>query len=144
MRRMDHLRSVTIGLLLAAATAAPTATAAAPTHAATDHIAGLRYTLQGKRLTLHVVATHHSRALAAGPKVRGHAVRVTCGTPVASPTPNSSNVSRGTARWPATAATVRLTLSRNLYAKARWCTVYRGGTVVSSVDFKLGHNPAER
>jgi len=147
MPGMDHRRAVTIGLLLAAsAAAAPTATAASPTHVGTDHISGVSYRLTGKRLTLRLVAAHRSRALAAGPKVRGHAIQVTCGTAaaIAAPKPNNPNISRGSVRWGARAATTRLTLSRNLYAKARWCTVYRGGQVVSQVDFRLRRNPLER
>jgi hypothetical protein len=140
-----HVRTVTIGIVVASAAAAPIATASSPTHTATDHISGLNYSLKGKQLTLHIVAKHRSRALAAGPKVRGHGVQVTCGTAaaVASPKPNNPNVARGSLRWSARATTVRLTLSRNLYAKARWCTVYRGGQVVSNVDFKLRRNPLE-
>ena len=140
-----HLRTVTIGLLVALGVATPSASASSPSYTATDHISGLDYTLKGKRLTLHIVAEHRSRSLAAGPKVRGHAVQVTCGTAaaVASPKPNNPNVARGSLRWSASATTVRLTLSRNLYAKARWCTVYRGGAVVSNVDFKLKRNPLE-
>jgi hypothetical protein len=138
---MPHARALTLGSIVAIAVLAVPATAATPAKTGTDHLAGLSYGLKGKTLTLKILPQHRSRA--AGPLLRGKTVKVSCGTASASGKPNNPNVARAAKQWPAGSLTSRITLSRTLGSKARWCIVYGGDVMVSSVDFVLHRSASE-
>jgi hypothetical protein len=122
---------------------APAAAPAATTRKATDHIAGLAFSLQGKRLTLTITPKHRSAKEAAGPILRGRVVSVSCGTDNASGHPNSKLVARGTGRWGRKQTTRAFRLSRDVAASADWCLVSAGGRIAGYVDLALGTNPRE-
>jgi hypothetical protein len=122
---------------------APAAAPAASARKATDHITGLAFSLQGKRLALTITPKHRSRKEAAGRAVRGRVVSVSCGTNEAAGHPNSKLVARGSGRWSRTATTRTFRLSRDIAAKADWCLVSAGSQIAGYVDLALGANPRE-
>jgi hypothetical protein len=122
---------------------APGAVSAASARTATDHISGLTFSLQGKRLTLKIVPKATSKKEAAGPILRGRMVTVSCGTESAAGHPNSKLVARGSGRWAAKQKRRAFGLSRDIATKADWCLVSAGGRIAGYVDLNLGHNPRE-
>jgi hypothetical protein len=135
--------SVPIAAVAALAVALP-ASAASGSHTATDHIAGLRFTLTGKRLALRITTQNQGKKVAAGPQVKGKKVSLDCGTKAASGKPNSKLVARGGGKWAKGANAATFRLSRDLGGNAAWCLLQSGGRIVAYVDFSLGRNPTER
>jgi hypothetical protein len=133
------MRRVTIAVLL---TATIGITAAVPAQAAsrraTDGVAGLKFTLSGKRLSLTLTGKKR-----VSQRVRGAKINVTCGTSAVGGKPNSKLVARGAGTWARRSQSRTFTLSRDVSAKANWCMVQAGGLIVSFVDLKLGRNPRE-
>jgi hypothetical protein len=133
------MRRVIVSLLLTAtvATAVTADPAAAASRKASDGLAGLRFSLDGKRLTLELTGKQQ-----AAKRLRGRRIRVSCAT-AAAVKPNSKLVARGSGVWGRTARTRSFTLSRDVSAKAKWCLVQTSDSIISYVDLALGHNPRE-
>lgn len=139
---MLAVRTVLAAALVASLALAPAA-GAASTRTATDHVAGLRFSLSGKRLTLRITTQYRDKKTAAVTLLPGRGVKVSCGTKAASGKPNSSLVARASGTWSKSAKSRTFMLSRDVAAKASWCMVQTSTTIAAYVDLALGHNPAE-
>jgi hypothetical protein len=134
---MGAMRRIALTVLLAVIAACAAAPAQAASRDATDHLAGLRFSLVGKRLTLKLTGKQQAAA-----RVRGKRIRVSCASAAANK-PNSPLVARGSAVWGRRSSSRGFTLSRDVSAKAKWCMVQTTSTIVSYVDLQLGRNPRE-
>jgi hypothetical protein len=145
-------RPLTVAALLTAALAAtPAATSSATTRVstrattlkATDHISGLTFTLTRRRLTLRLT-DHLAGGTAAGPLLRGHLVRVVCGTHDPAKTRDLGSLARSAGVWGSSTTSALFLLNHDIERDARWCVVERlDGADIAAVDFNLGHNPNE-
>jgi hypothetical protein len=136
-------RRATVLALIALSAAAVPATATAAPRKATDGIAALKFTLDGRQLALKISGRPHSKKESAKRLLPGKRVNVTCGTKNAAGQPNTKLLARGSRVWARTATSQTFRLSRNIAAKADWCMVQGGATIVSYVDLNLGRNPRD-
>jgi hypothetical protein len=144
MARYAAMRAPRIVLAAAVTTLALAPVAdAASTRTATDHLAGLKFTLTGKRITLRITTQYRTRKSAAVTLLPGKGVKVSCGTKSAAGKPNSPLVARASGTWSKSARSRSFTLSRDIATKASWCLVQTKTSIAGYVDLKLGHNPAE-
>ena len=133
-----------VAAALVAAVAAP-GVATAKVRSATDHLAGVRFTLNARNLTLKLAPQKGHKPPDARKKLYGHQLRAACGLNGANGKPVAKGATFLKFRWERGRLTRKVRLPRDVSAKAGWCiveTVSDGGDI-AAVDFRLGHNPAE-
>jgi hypothetical protein len=123
----------------------PASVAAAKVRSATDHLAGVRFKLDARALTLRLAPQKGRKPPDVRKKLYGRSLRAACGLNAANGKPVPTGATFLKFRWPRDTLTRRIRLPRDISAKAGWCiveTVADGGDI-AFVDFGLGHNPAE-
>jgi hypothetical protein len=132
------------GLLACLALTALPGTAGARTLTATDHLAGMRFVLSGRTLTLRIVSQPKGPPAAARKKLVGHRVRADCAPAARNGRADPAKAVHTIFRWPRTARSRRVRFPRDVSARARFCFVETpSGADIALVDFRLGHNPFE-
>lgn len=124
---------------------APAGVAVAKVRSATDHLAGVHFTLNGRALTLRLAPQKGRKPPDARKKLYGRSLRAACGLNGANGKPVPAGAAFLKFRWPRGSLTRKVRLPRDISAKAGWCiveTVTDGGDI-AAVDLKLGHNPLE-
>jgi len=124
---------------------APAGVALARVRSATDHLAGVRFTLDARTLTLRLAPQKGRTPPDARKKLYGHSLRAACGRNGADGKPVPAGAAFLKFRWPRGTLTRKVRLPRDVSAKAGWCiveTVTDGGDI-AAVDLRLGHNPNE-
>lgn len=135
---------VVVCAALLAAVGAP-GVASAKVRTATDHLAGVRFTLNARNLTLRLAPQKGHTPPDARRKLYARELRASCGLNGANGKPVAKGVTFRRFLWTRGALTRRVRLPRDISAKAGWCIVetVRDGGDIAAIDFKLGHNPFE-
>jgi hypothetical protein len=129
---------------LAAAAGVPGA-AAANVRSATDHAAGVRFTLDGRALTLRLVPQAGHKPPDARRKLWGHRLRASCGHSGPAGNPLVAGLTFIPFRWPRGTLTRKVHLSRDVSASPGWCIVeaVSDGGDIAAVNFKVRPKPVE-
>ena len=133
-----------VAAALVAAVAAP-GVATAKVRTATDHLAGVRFTLNARNLTLTLAPQKGHKPPDVRKKLYGRSLRAACGLNGADAKPVAKGVTFLKFRWPQRTLTRKVRLPRDISATAGWCIVetVADGADIAAVDFRLGHNPSE-
>jgi hypothetical protein len=125
--------AVVLGMALAALAVAPSADAAERTKVDRQH--EVRFSLDGKRLSLTIVdLPRYEQSPPISSELLGKRVLVGCGSRFRS-APRKSYVARRV-RWPADSRTVSVDFRRDISSRARWCLIeatgrWKGGDIAS-------------
>ncbi|MEA2151403.1 MAG: hypothetical protein QOD69_3233 [Solirubrobacteraceae bacterium] len=138
-------RSLFVACAAVVAAAGVPGVAAAKVRSATDHLSGVRFTLNGRALTLRLVPQAGRKPPDVRAKLYGHRLRASCGHNGPAGTPVAAGLTFIPFRWPRGTLTRKVHLSRDVSASPGWCIVEAvgDGGDIAAVDFKLGHNPVE-
>jgi hypothetical protein len=132
-----------VAVALAAAVGAP-GVATARVRSATDHLAGVRFTLNARNLTLTLAPQKGHTPPDARKKLYGRSLRASCGLNDANGRPVPTGVTFLKFRWERGRLRRKVRLPRDISATAGWCIVETvSGGDIAFVDLKLGHNPDE-
>jgi hypothetical protein len=144
MRRIPRGLVLAVAAALVVAVGAP-AVATAKVRSATDHLAGVRFTLNARNLTLRLAPQKGRTPPDARKKLYGKSLRASCGLNGANGKPVAKGATFLKFRWPSGSLTRKVRLPRDVSAKAGWCIVetVKDGGDIAAIDFKLGHNPFE-
>ena len=142
--RTARLSLVVFCTALVAAVGAP-GVATAKVRTATDHLAGVRFTLNARTLTLTLVPQKGHTPPDARKQLYGKSLRASCGLDDAKGRPVAKGATFLKFRWERGTLRRRVRLPRDISASAGWCIVETvpGGGDIAFVDLRLGHNPNE-
>jgi hypothetical protein len=142
--RPARLSLLAVCAALAAAAGVP-GVAAAQVRSATDLHSGVRFTLDGRALTLRLVPQAGRKPPDVRRKLWGHRLRASCGHSGPAGNPVAAGLTFIPFRWPRGTLTRKVHLSRDVSASPGWCIVeaVSDGGDIAAVNFKLDHKPVE-